>query len=180
MSENLPVPLRLTIEEEVKIVALLARGDTAEEIQRIMKQDHRAVSKNAVYAVKKRNKPNLDMIRAKLLEKETSDALANKQNANLVISKRLKREDKSADVVNRAQQDYLAGLIKLEDLVDITKRFKETSLTELVSVSKEMHNQSKEEDTKAPEARDLSALVEAIRSGDEVTLSKMTFNKPQE
>jgi hypothetical protein len=175
-------PRGLTIQEETRIVALLARGDTHAQIQEQMAREFRGVHMRTIAAVKKRNKENFDIIRARLLEKQEHDASALKEKANKMISKKLDIEDKKLEIIQRAREDYLNGAISLKELTEILKRHRETTLTELVSVSKEMHNQSSEDPDSKPDAqKDLSDLVNAIRSGDEVKLQQIIFNsKDQE
>ena len=174
-------PRGLTIQEETRIVALLARGDTQVEIQREMERDFRGVHLRTIAAVKKRNKENFDIIRARLLEKQEHDAGALKEKANKMISKKLDIEDKKIEIIQKAREDYLNGTIGLKELTEILKRHRETTLTELVSVSKEMHNQSSEDpDSKPGVQKDLSDLVNAIRSGDEVKLQQIVFNSKDE
>jgi hypothetical protein len=168
---------RLTLEEETRIVALLARGDTYKQIQAHMISDlDRSVTEMTISAVKKRNASNLELIKNKFLEKQENDARALKDEANKIIGKRLKREDKATQIRAKAQDQYINGEITLKEYTEILRTNKEVSIGELVSVSKEMHNQSVDDSDKDTSKNDTSALIEAIKSGDEVKLQQIIFN----
>lgn len=162
-------------------MALIARGDTQEQIREYMKNEvGRSVSRNTIMEVKKRNKKNLDILRNKLLVKEEAQATALRSQANKIVKRKLDQEDKKLDVLEQARLDYLDGKIPLYEYVEIVKANRELSLNEVVNVSKVMHDQAKSEDEVPPEQRDTGALVSAIRSGDEVTLQQIIFNKKEE
>lgn len=163
--------IHLTIEEETKIVALLARGDTQESIEKEI-----GISQQTVSAVKKRNKENLAIISQKMLAKATEDALSIKQDANAKISHRLKRDDKAAQILDKAYDQYLNEEIDLKQFTEAARRIKELSINELVSVSKAMHDQSTAEEKPPATQSDLAALAMAIRSGDEVKITQAVFN----
>ena len=163
------------MEEETRIVALLGRGDTHEEIQQNMEADYRPVSRNTIIRVKKRNGPNLQIIKTRFLEKHEADALAIRQKANLIINKRLSMTERVSDLVAKAQKQYMEGEMTSDEYVEILKANREATMNELVGVSREMHNQAKEEEAPAGDQKDIAALVEAIRSGDEVTLNQIVF-----
>lgn len=82
--------MKLSVAEETKIVALLARGDTRDEIIQAL---DRPVSKETITAVKKRNQDNLAIIKTKQLEVEASNALAIKQKANDKIKQQLDNDE---------------------------------------------------------------------------------------
>jgi hypothetical protein len=168
----------LSTAEELKIVALLARGDTYEEIRNYFKENNWRVPNNAtILNVKNRNKENLDLIKVRILEKEAEDAVAIKKKANSLLKKRLDRNELETEVLTKASQQFADGEIDAKEFSDIKKRVKEISVVELVAVSREMHTQSKATDeiqNTAP--KDLSELVKAIKSGDEIKLQQIIFN----
>ena len=170
---------RLTAEEETKVVALMARGDNYKEIRAYMEEHGlQAPSNETMLKIKKRNKENFDLIREKLADKEAEDALAIKNKANSAIKHRLDRYEKEAEILEKAHQQYIDGEIDIKEWTDIRKRVREANLTELIAVSREMHTQSRSDtdDDKKTTTRDLSALVQAIKSGDEVKLQQIIFN----
>jgi superfamily II RNA helicase len=165
---------RLSIAEETKIVALLARGDTYQQIQAAF-EGLRKLNEKTIRKVKIRNKENLDLIKERQLQREEADALAIKQKANKLISRRLDQSDHDAEALVKANEDFAKGTINYKEWQTLVAKLKPTSLPELVSVSREMHNQSSTETPPQTPHKDLQALVAAIRSGDEVRLSEMVF-----
>jgi hypothetical protein len=167
---------RLTAEEETKILALIVRGDTYSEIQKIMEKEHRHVTQVTITKVKQRNKKNLEIIKARMQAKAETDAMALKDKANKILDKKLDRSEATEDILAKAQADYLDKKIEFKEYMEIIRTQREVSITELVSVSKEMHNQSKEDEATPVDKKDITALVQAIKSGDEVTLNQLIFN----
>lgn len=164
----------LSIVDETKIVALLARGDTREAI--IAQFPERSLDPRTVTNVKKRNKDNLAILKEAMLQKAQDDAMAIKHKANRKLSKKLDDDDKRLEALSVAHQDFIDGNLTSKEYSLILKSNRELSVTELVSVSKEMHNQSKEDEVAPTPAKDMAALVDAIKSGDEVKLNQIIFN----
>lgn len=170
----------LTVIEETRIVALIARGDRFPEIQEQFEASFdKPVSKQTISAVKKRNAENLAVINAKVLAKELADAGAVKVQANRIIKSNLDREEKSAELLSKLSQQYIDGEIDLDKYTEAVKHIKTASLTELVGVSREMHNQTKTEPDAPTSSENLEALRKAIADGDEVTLNQIIFKKGQ-
>lgn len=165
--------MKISIEEETKILALLARGDTYEKIR---EQVDGRVTDVTIRAVKRRNKENLDIIRQKMMEKATDDAMSIKDKANRIISNKLNHIDANLEILNKAREDWLDDKIDYKEFETIHKKYKDVTLNELVTVSKEMHHQAVETEQPKAAPQDLSALVEAIKSGDQVKVTQVLFN----
>lgn len=163
----------LSITEEAKIVALLARGDTYDQIQAQME---RSVAKMTIGRVKKRNKGTLDMISAKAMQKAEADAASIKNKANTLISTRLDRADKFDKLIEKLESDYVDGNITYKEYREERRKLKDVTLPELVIVSKEMHHQTSAEPTPPANQQDIATLIAAIKSGDEVKLNQIIFN----
>lgn len=161
----------ISMETETKCVAMIARGDLHEEISKEL-----GIALQSVGNIKKRNKANLQIIEQKLLTKATEDALSIKHNANKKISKRLMRDDKATQILDKANDDYLNDRIDIKEYTEMVRRVKELTINELVSVSKAMHDQSSELEKPPATQSDLAALAAAIRSGDEVKITQAVFN----
>lgn len=152
---------------------LLARGDTYKQIQA---QIERGVTDATISAVKKRNKDNLELIASKLMERAAEDAAGIKQKANTLISKRLDKVDDTFDILDKARQDWIDDKITWKEYEKIMRKFKDVSLGELVTVSKEMHAQSSKGDAPPSSPKDLADIAAAIASGDEVRITQAVFN----
>lgn len=175
--EVVKTKIPLSIEEETYIVALLGRGDTRNQIvEQVKAKFGRQLSDGTLVAVRKRNKENLEIIKQRWLEKNEADAEAIKHKANKILSKRLDRDEKVNAVVEKARQDYLDKVIEFKEYLEIVRSHKENTISEIVSVSREMHNQVKE----TPEDRssggsNTDALIEAIKNSDTVALNQLIF-----
>lgn len=166
----------LTIVEETKVVALLARGDRIQDIIDAFPGRQYKMSNKTVMAVRKRNAESLALLKQQALEKATEDAGSIKEKANKKISRRLDSDEKNRQVLEKAKSDMLDDKITWKEYKEILRAHKDLSIQELVSVSKEMHSQSsKATDDETPKA-DLAALVAAIKSGEETKITQVLFN----
>lgn len=162
----------LNLEQETRIVALLARGtDTQGEIAKEV-----GVSDVTVTAVKKRNKENLAIISQQLLMRAAEDAGSIKEKANTKLSQKLDRDDKVVRIIEKAHDEFLEGEISIKEYSAILRKVKELSVNELVTVSREMHNQSAGAEKPPTTQQDLAFLAAAIASGDEVKITQAVFN----
>lgn len=167
--------------EEIRIVALLARGDTYIGIrEQIAEEFGRHLSDMTIRKVKKRNKDNLKLIKERIVAKEAYRAENIRDKANNLINARLTQADHDVNVLQQAYDDYVNGNMDYKEYMALTRRYQMVSLPELVSVSKEMHQQNKDEEaeTKAP-AKDLDILAKALQTGDEVVLNQIIFKGKQ-
>lgn len=172
----------LTTAEEVKMVAMLARGDTQETIRKNMREFGRAnVSNNTIVAVRKRNRENIEMLKDKLMAIEEADALSIKRKSNEIIKKRLHQVEQEDEIVAKANKEMIEGDMPHEIYERLMRTMKPTTLQELVAVSKEMHQQARLEPVEAPKSNtnNMEALAKAIEAGDEVILNQMIVNKSE-
>lgn len=161
----------IDIQTESKIVALMARGDSYKQIM-----EQVDVNINTLTKIKKRNQDNLTLIKQKSLELEQSNAQAIKDKANKLLSNKLDAAMNNQALLLKAKQDWLDDVITFKEYEVLLRQHKDISVTELVTVSREMHSQSQDHnDDKAPQ-KDLKALTEAIKNGDTVQLNQMIFN----
>jgi hypothetical protein len=169
---------RIPTDIEVRIVAYMGRGDSYPTIQaKIAEETGRVVTEKTFTAIKKRNAENLAILKKKVTEFEEADALSLKDQANKILKTKLDKTSKEEEIKAKLHEDYLAGNIEASEYFDALKLIGTTTIPELVVVSKEMHQQSKAEPDK-PQAteRNLEALSEAIKNGDELVLNQLIFN----
>ncbi|CAB4176622.1 hypothetical protein UFOVP1522_38 [uncultured Caudovirales phage] len=167
--------------DEIKIIALIARGDSHAQIINALKEDGSSTTSKTITAIAKRNQESLALITNKLIAFEESNVLDIKRKANSIIEKRLDQVDIEAGVLAKAHQQYIDEEIQLEDYIKLLRTMKSTSIPELVAVSKEMHVQerAKEAPINTP-PQDMTALAAAIETGDEITLNQLIFKKNAE
>lgn len=165
----------LSTEDETRIVILLAQNTPYKDIQAEF-QGIRTLTSKTITKVKRRNEENLKLIEQRLLKRQEQDALSIKQKANKLIDKRLDQTDQETKIVAKANKEYLEGDMPHEEYIRLMKTMKPTTIPELVSVSKEMHNQATSEERPPENAqKDLQSLIEAINSRDTVEIVKTVF-----
>lgn len=163
---------------ETKVVAYLARGESYSQICKLIEQDTgRKIADPTILAIKKRNMENLNILRTRVMEIEEANALDLKGMANTLLKKKLTTAEKEQELKDKLHDDYLNGVIDGKEYADTLKKIGTTTIPELVVVSKEMHQQSKGDDDAVPQAnKNLKALADAIKNGDELVLNQMIFN----
>lgn len=176
----------LTPQQETKIVALIARGDSYGKIrEQIKKEDGIAISAMGVSNVKKRNSEALSYIQQKMIDHETNKATSILNKARDLIEKKLDKADDES-IPDELQRAYDDGEIDTKQFLDrkasvINQR--RLSVGELNMVAKEAFNQSQIESgkptsiTNSPEiAKErLQGLLKAINSGDPEAIAKAVF-----
>jgi hypothetical protein len=167
----------LSVEEETKIIALLARGDSKAEIQAALAETGRPLSVGAIAAVKKRNIETFMRLKAIRIDREVSKAIAIRDQANRVLESELDGIERQSAILARAGQQYIDGDITLEQYIAIRKTIKRPSLSELTSVSKEMNMQGSDAPAVNTNPEADAAIRAAIEAGDEVTLTQLIFKK---
>lgn len=166
----------LSIVQETYLIGLIARGDTHAQIkQEIVAKFDRTVTSDTIIAVKKRNKENLVMIRAKAMEIAEADTKAIKHRANNLLNKKLDSDEIGLELIAKAHQDYIEDIITLKDYMILVKSIKTASIQELVTISKEMHAQSSDAPAGVSNPEDMKRIREAIESGNDVTLNQIIF-----
>lgn len=175
----------LDTQTEVRVIALIARGDTYTDIQAQLKAEGIDVSTQTLAIVKKRNSEALAHIKNEIIKLESSKATSILDKSRTLIEKKLDLADD--DTVPKWLQDaYDEGEI---DFAEFNKR-KDTimnkrgvTIGELNMVAKEAFNQSQIESgkptsiTNSPEQakKNLEVLLRAIKSGNEEDIAKAIF-----
>lgn len=175
MGKGLSIPT----EVEVKAVALIARGDKHELIANEL-----GISIPSVRAIKQRNKSIIATIEKQMLNHQVKRAAENLEKANQMLGERLDEGKDLKSELKMLNDDLENGRIDYDTYRAKFAHLNAQMLTtpELVSISKEMHNQTKVEgDEKSKfnpnEAKEyVSSLVKAIEHGDEVALERIVFN----
>lgn len=174
----------LSTADEVRVVALLAQGAKYREIIEDFRSRGKTMTYGTVSKVKKRNRANLDVIGQKMLMKELADARSLHVKSHQLLKRKLDRALNPEDELEDLKQRWQDGDMTEQEYTHLSRQIidSEPSISELVSISKEMHSQS----TKEPEppavnaAEDLHKLVQAIQSGDTVTLERLVFNADEQ
>jgi hypothetical protein len=175
----------LDVQTEVKVVALIARGDTYGSIQALLRQDGIEISTQTLAAIKKRNSEALSHIKSEIIKLESSKATAILEKSRNLIEKKLDLADDDTtpkwlqDAYDEGEIDF-AEYNKRKDAI-MNKRG--ITVGELNMVAKEAFNQSQIESgkptsiTNSPEQakKNLETLLKAIKSGNEEDIAKAIF-----
>lgn len=152
---------RLPLAIEMKIVALLARGDKYETIRDIIEQEEgRRISKAVITATKARNTTTLTTIREAIIQKEKDDAEGLLARSHRLIGRQLREAERTGEPVK---------------------------LTDLTSISKEMFHQTRIDkglDDAPPKLTDpkekLKELQTLLDENDEIRLERIVFAKREQ
>lgn len=148
---------RLPTAIEMHIVALIARGDTYDNIRAdILARFERGISVGVITAIKKRNSEAIASIKQAVIEKERDDAQGLLIRTHRLIGKRLRAVEEGANIRD----------------------------SDLVAVSKEMFHQSRtergldEDGQKLINPKEkLKELQDMLEENDEIRLERIVFAK---
>jgi len=175
----------LTTQAEVRIVALIARGDTYATIQAQLKKDGISITIPTISKIKLRNEDALKAIKTQMIKVESSKSATILEKSRNLIEKKLdKAEDDS--IPEELTQALENGDIDFKDYLKEVSRVQNSrrlSVGELNMVAKEAFNQSQIESgkptsiTDSPEQakHNLERLLSAINSGKEEDIVKAIF-----
>jgi len=170
---------------EVRIVALLARGDKQADIQSQMKKEGVDITLPTISKIKARNTEALQAIKGEMVKVEASKSATILEKSRNLIEKKL---DISNDetIPQELQDAFDNGDIDAKQFLDrkqaiLNKR--KVTIGELNMVAKEAFNQSQIESgkptsiTNSPEQakKNLVTLLRAINSGKEEDIVKAIF-----
>jgi len=170
---------KIDAQTEVRIVALIARGDPYTSIQSALKEDGIDISLSAITDVKQRNTSALEQIKSSLAVHETSKATRILSKARKQIEDALDSNEQYQKDLDMLKQAYEDGDIDIKEYLHEKDKLYRTnfiSIKDLTTVSKEMFNQSQLESgkpttiTENPEEnkKNLMILLRAIQAGDEI------------
>jgi len=175
----------LTTQAEVRIVALIARGDTYATIQSQLKKEGIDITIPTISKIKSRNEEALKAIKGEMIKVESSKSATILEKSRNLIEKKLdKTEDET--IPQELQDAYDNGEIDAKQFLDRKQTIfnkRQVSIGELNMVAKEAFNQSQIESgkptsiTDSPEQakKNLERLLTAINSGKEEDIVKAIF-----
>lgn len=181
MSEYKPGQRKLSHPQEMRIVALLARGDKQQDIVDEIANSGVEISLAAVSAVKKRNQVLLDHMKGAIADREAANATRILEKTHVMLNRKMDRSLKDSALFEKYLIKFRNGQIDEEEFKQKTQHIANLSVAELTQLSKEMHAQkSKAEEPGESSPKDskkqMEELVDAIKKGDKVTLSQIVFN----
>lgn len=170
---------------ETRVLALITRGDTYEDIQKSLARDGHGINKMTISAIKKRNAEALDYMKSALVKHEMNKSAEILGKTRLLLEKKLTKALKVDDELDDLKAQLIDGLIddSQYDVLSKNLRKDDLSVVALTSLSKEMFSQSRIEEGKLPdkpespeEARQkLGDLLKAVNDKDEKKLIELIF-----
>jgi hypothetical protein len=184
---------RLTTDQKMRALALLARGDTLSQVVgHLLDYYQVTVSESALSQLRSNNKETIAQMQQVVADGQSAEAEAIATRARRLINNKLDRAERDAKTLEELDQDYRDG--KIKDVQDYRRRkagLMKISINELTTISKAMHSQSQH--TPIPPAGDtppalqsgshsgatpahLEAMLQAIAAGNTVELQRLVFN----
>lgn len=190
MGKNSSVSVRLTTPQRMKVLALIARGDTYEQISQILKkEDGKEISAPSISHIKKTHSDTLEKMRGMIVQQETAEVAEILVRSRRMTNRKLARAERDETELDKLNNEYRQGNISTKDYENKKRTLLDLSINQLVQVSKEMHSQIlKPEDSPAgSEAGEKGArsnfnpdlvqtITEAIKKGDTVKLQQVILN----
>lgn len=176
---------QIDTQTEVKIIALIARGDTYANIQSQLKKEGVDIAVPTISKIKSRNEEALQAIKNEIIKVETSKSATILEKSRSLIEKKLDiSEDTSIpDELQRAYDDGEIDGKQFFDRKQAVFNKRRVTIGELNMVAKEAFNQSQIESGKptsitnspAEAKKNLERLLLAINSGKEEDIVKAIF-----
>lgn len=176
---------RIDSQTETRALALLARGDSYDDIVSTFVREGTPVSKSTLVSVKRRNTETLKYMQDALVQHELNKSTQILAKARQLLEKKIHKAllvDDKLDELTQELKDHEIELNQYELLVK-TLRKDDISVAVLTTLTKEMFNQSQVEQGKPTvisenpqQAREnLKTLLQAIDAKDEEKILKAIF-----
>lgn len=127
---------------ETEVVAMLARGDTQEDIRRELATRGIEVSHTAISKVKQRNTEALQYLQDQVVEYERSQSAEILRDTHQLLSKQVKQANQDFDRKAELDERLDAGEISEEEYWQERRRLTELDMNSLSRLSREMFQQS--------------------------------------
>ena len=177
---------KIDTQTEIKIVARMARGDTYADIKDDLAKEGVDISLSGLTDIKQRNSAALEQIKSSLIAHETSKSARILDKAKKQLESKLDAAETFEVRIATLKNKLEAGEIdekEYEAMIRVLEFDSKITIKDLVTVSKEMFNQSQIEAgkpttiTENPEEnkRNLMILLKAINEKDEIGMLKAIF-----
>jgi len=180
---KLDTPLRL------KVLAMMARGEKYETIQRILKDNHGVeISAGGLSSMRKRHADSIKEMELMILEAETSEAEQVRVKTLRQLSRKLDRASADESELEELDRQYRNGEIEsLSEYRRLKTGLLKLSVRELAQISKDMHAQSgKPKGASAlpvgavpvegtPNPKWVEAMMLAVQRGDTIAMQQLVI-----
>lgn len=175
---------KLDTQAETKVVALLARGDSYQNIVNQLAEEGINVTPQAIAKVKERNTEALNYMKERMIDHAATRSQRILEKARNLVENRLDEALDKEKIRSDALRAYVSGEIEEDEYKAILNNTgSQISLKDLITASKEFFNQSQIEAgkptsiTENPQQakENLNRLLSAINSGDEKAIAEAIF-----
>lgn len=187
-----PHNYKLNTSVKSKVLAMMARGEKYGTIINVLKEEHDIdYSLTGLTELRKRHADTIKIMTDMIIEAEATESEKIKTRSLRKISRTLDRADADEMELQALEEEYRKPDSKIT-LAEYRRRksgLLQLNVTELLSISKEMHAQSSKlkstgspqlpAGTGAPVGQSpqlAEALLDAIRRGDTISLQQMVIN----
>lgn len=184
---------RLTMDQKLRALAYIARGDTMSQVAAHLLEDFEVtITESALYKIKKDNLETIQKIQERLADSAVADAESLLKSTRVALARKIQRADRDGNELERLDQQYRDGEIDKSEYQRRKSGLIQLSVNELVNISRTMHAQV----IKVPGAPELpagpggpaqplpagsstpaqlEALLKAIQAGNTVEIQRLIF-----
>lgn len=186
---------RLTTDQKLRALTLLARGDTLSQVAgHLLEEFDVTITESALSQLRKGHADSIKKIQDTMAEAEAEDAEKILSRTRKMIGSRLARAERDENAIAELDRKYREGEIEYDEYKKQKTGLMRISITELNNLAKSTHAQivrdrlsASPNDPALPAGASagagstpahLEALLRAIQSGNTVELQRLVFNPP--
>lgn len=174
---------KLSQPQRMQVFALMARGDTAKQINDFLEKQHGlTLNASSISEMRTKHKDTIEEMRATIQQNELVEVESLMQKSRRLLNRKLDRADRDMSELEQLDEDYRNGSVDSVEYKRKKATLMNVSITEIAMVSKNLHEQSKKSDDPnnpalpAGNPLQTEALLKAIKQGDTVELQRIILN----
>lgn len=184
---------RLSTDQKMRVLALLARGDTLSQVAGYVLETYQiTISESAISQIRSKNKDTIAAMQQTVADGQSAEAEAIASRARRMLNTKLDKAERDSNELEDLDRQWRDGEIK--DANEYRRRkagLMKISINELTTISKAMHSQTAPPPPGNPDplglpagghqlptstpAR-LEAMLQAVAEGRTVELQRLVFN----
>ena len=181
---------RLTMDQKLRAIAYIARGDTMSQVAAHMLEDYEvSITESALYNIKRDNRDTIQKIQERLADSAAADAEKILHSSRVAIAKKIQKADRDGGELELLDQQYRDGEIDKDEYQRRKAGMLQLSIGELVNINRSMYAQTAQRpsDPELPPGgqqqlpagsatpAQLEALLKAIQAGNTVEIQRLIF-----
>lgn len=174
---------KLSQPQRMQVFALLARGDTAAQINDFLdKRYGLSLAASSISEMKTKHADTIEEMRSHIQATELVEVDSLMQKSRRILNRKLDRADRDMSELEELDRQYREKEIDSAEYKRQKATLMNVSITEIAMVSKNLHDQTKkagDDDTpKLPSGSPVQTeqLLAAIKAGDTVELQRIILN----